>query len=156
MDVRRATQPGEGTAEGQGWEIKDDICPRLQKLGKCGLFAVAHAELGREAEMEDVLDRARALCRLMEQEDAQRLLQASIGVWGRSWYLWDETCTKGRNPPPLQDLFAFRVPVGGMAACASSHLEECRSLASKLATWIDEDGGSLQDSDYWFQEEGLR
>ncbi len=77
VDVRRATEPGEGTAERQGWEIQKDICPGLQRLGKCLLFAVAHAELGREAQMEEVLERARALCRLMEEEDPQRLLQAS-------------------------------------------------------------------------------
>jgi hypothetical protein len=77
VDVRRATEPGEGTAQGQGWEVVEDICPDLQRLGKCLLFAVAHFELGREATMQAVLERARELCCRMRGVKAQQLLEAS-------------------------------------------------------------------------------
>ncbi len=77
VHVRRATEPGEGTAQGQGWEVVKDICPDLQRRGKCLLFAVAHFELGREATMQAVLERARELCCLMQDDKAQRLLEAS-------------------------------------------------------------------------------
>lgn len=81
MDVRKAAKPGEGTAQGQGLEVKNDICPEVQKLGKCLLFAVAHTELGPEATMEAVLEGARALCGRMAEADAQDLLVVSIADW---------------------------------------------------------------------------
>ena len=77
VHVRRATEPGEGTAQGQGWEVVEDICPHVQRLGKCLLFAVAHNELGREATMQAVLVRARELCGRMRDVKAQQLLEAS-------------------------------------------------------------------------------
>jgi hypothetical protein len=77
VEVRRATEPGEGTAQGQGWEVVEDICPDLQRRGKCLLFAVAHFELGREATMQAVLERAKELCGRMRDVKAQQLLEAS-------------------------------------------------------------------------------
>jgi hypothetical protein len=54
----------------------------------------------------------------------------------------------------MQDMFAFRCPLGGYAA--ESCEEEWRSLARKVSTWIDETGRSTQDTDFWFSDEGIR